>query len=204
MNLSRLSHITCALFLSTFSQLSWAARPFVTDDARLATANHCQLESWMRIYQSGLEQWMLPACNLGDNFEMTLGAGNYQDRKQDYQTQDWVFQMKTLIKPLAVNGWGLGFALGRVMHPDIQPGPNQLGNTYFYIPLSVSFAEDAVVMHFNAGMLHDRQQSSNKHTLGMGGEFALGQRLRGIAEVFGDDTQPAFYQFGLRYAVIPD
>lgn len=181
-----------------------AARPLVTDDARLTNAHSCQLESWMRSYQGGQELWALPACNLGENFEITLGGGTYRNRDDHYQTEDWVGQFKTLFKPLEPNGWGVGFAVGRVMHPDIQPGPNQLGNTYFYVPASFSWYDDAMIVHVNAGMLRDRQQARNKLNMGLGAEFQLGGPFKGVAEVFGDHTQSPFYQVGLRYSLVPD
>ncbi|MEW6563131.1 MAG: hypothetical protein AB1400_07865 [Pseudomonadota bacterium] len=47
------------LVLIAFSLLlptpAWAARPFVTDDARLTKANSCQLESWTRSYSGSRE-----------------------------------------------------------------------------------------------------------------------------------------------------
>lgn len=181
-----------------------AARPLVTDDARLTTAHHCQLESWMRSYEGGQELWALPACNLGDNFEITLGGGSYHNSDAHYRTEDWVAQFKTLIKPLQTNGWGIGLAVGGVMHPDIQPGPNQLGNRYFYIPVSRSFSDDAVIVHMNIGMLRDRQAQQTKLSLGLGSEFRLQGAFKGVAEVFGDDTQNPFYQLGLRYSLVPD
>ncbi len=52
-----------------------AARPFVTDDARLTTAGSCQLESWTRFYADSTEVWALPACNPTGNLELTLGVG---------------------------------------------------------------------------------------------------------------------------------
>lgn len=181
-----------------------AARPLVTDDARLTNAHRCQLESWQRSYQAGQELWALPACNLGGNFEITLGGGSYFNRDNDYRTEDWVGQFKTLFKPLETNGWGVGFAAGKVMHPDIQPGPNQLGNTYFYLPISFSFRDDDVVVHLNAGMLRDKQQAQNKFNLGVGAEFKLVGPFKGVTEVFGDHTQAPFYQVGLRYSLIPE
>ena len=39
-----------------------AARPFVTDDARLTTAQSCQLETWVRTYPDSREAWALPAA----------------------------------------------------------------------------------------------------------------------------------------------
>jgi hypothetical protein len=193
-----------SILCAGFSASAYAARPLVTDDARLTNAHSCQLETWMRSYQSGQELWALPACNLGENFEITLGGGSYHNRDNDYRTEDWVGQFKTLFKPLERNGWGIGFAAGKVMHPDIQPGPNQLGNTYFYIPVSFSFRDDDVVVHLNAGMLRDKQQARNKLNMGIGSEFKLTGPFKGVAEVFGDHTQAPFYQFGLRYSLIPE
>ncbi len=198
------TRLTWTLFFVLMPAVSQAARPLVTDDARLTNPHACQLETWTRQYEGGQEFWALPACNFGENFEVTLGGGSYHDRGQGYHTEDWVAQFKTLFKPLESNGWGWGLAAGRVMHPDIQPGPNQLGNTYFYIPVSWSMLQDDVVVHLNVGMLRDRQQSQNKATLGLGSEFQMGQRLRGIAEIFGDHTQAPFYQFGVRYSIIPN
>lgn len=192
------------IFLFWIPHVSYAARPLVTDDARLTNAHSCQLESWMRSYQGGQELWALPACNLGENFEITLGGGTYHNRDDNYRTEDWVAQFKTLFKPLETNGWGVGLAVGRVMHPDIQTGPNQLGNTYFYIPVSFSIRDDDVIVHVNIGMLRDRQEDRNKLNMGLGSEFKLTGRFKGVAEVFGDDTQNPFYQVGLRYSLVPD
>jgi hypothetical protein len=158
----------------------------------------------MRSYQGGQELWALPACNLGENFEITLGGGSYRNSDDNYHTEDWVAQFKTLFKPLETNGWGIGFAAGRVMHPDIQPGPNQLGNTYFYVPVSFSLRDDDVIVHVNVGMLRDRQEDRNKVNMGVGSEFKLGGNFKGVAEVFGDHTQNPFYQVGLRYSLVPE
>lgn len=180
-----------------------AARPFVTDDARLTTAGSCQVESWMRIYPDSRELWALPACNPGGNFEVTFGGG-YAKHDSESGTADYVLQAKTLIRPLTSNDWGLGLAAGTVRHPEIHPGPNQLGNTYAYVPFSVSFADDAVVVHANLGWLRDRDSQRDALTWGIGGEFRLNERLIGIAEAFGDNHDQPFWQTGLRYAILPD
>lgn len=204
MRIALSARVMCAIFLWLWVSDVQAARPLVTDDARLTNAHACQLETWVRLYQGGNELWALPACNLGENFEVTLGGGIYHDQAQSYRTEDWMLQFKTLFKPLETNGWGWGLAVGRVMHPDIQPGPNQLGNTYFYVPVSFSYLQDALIVHVNVGMLRDRQEARNKATIGVGSEFKLTDHMRGIAEVFGDQTQNPFYQVGLRYSLIPE
>lgn len=191
------------LLCVVFSSPAWAARPFVTDDARLASASSCQLETWTRIYSDSTELWALPACNLTGNFEITLGAGT---AKSDgvATTHDYVLQFKTLLKPLESNGYGVGFGIGTVKHPEIKPGPNQLGNTYAYVPVSISFNNDQTVMHGNLGWLRDRASGRNNLTYGVGGEFRLATQFTAIAEVFGDNRSKPFIQVGLRYAVIPE
>lgn len=193
---------TLLLPLALLSLPALAARPFVTDDARLTTGGSCQLESWTRIYPHSQEVWALPACNPAGNFEVTLGGGRARNDGEQ-KTADYVLQAKTLFKPLESNGWGIGLALGTVRHPEIHPGPNQLGNTFAYIPMSVAFLDDRLVLHTNLGWLRDKASHSNRLTWGVGGEFQLSDRLMAIAETFGDDRQRPYWQTGLRYAIIP-
>jgi hypothetical protein len=189
-----------ALFLCT---PSWAARPFITDDARLTTEGSCQLESWMRTYTDSREFWALPACNPGGNLEFTVGGGVASSTDGTAST-DYVFQLKTLFKPLATNGWGLGVAAGRVQHPEIHPGPNQLGNTYAYLPFSASFNKDRFITHANLGWLHDDASSQDRTTWGLGGELQTSPRSALIAETFGDDKTQAYWQMGVRFFLIPN
>ncbi len=50
-----------------------AARPMLTDDARIVDPKSCQLESWVRDSKHVTEYWALPACNVGENLEVTIG-----------------------------------------------------------------------------------------------------------------------------------
>jgi len=197
----RLKNLACtALIIPT---CAFAARPFVTDDARLTTAGSCQLESWMRIYPDSKELWALPACNPTGNLEFTVGGG--RARHDDAPaTSDYVFQAKTLFRPLETNDWGIGFAVGTIRHPEINPGPNMLGNTYAYIPLSVSLNDDKVILHANLGWLKDKASGQNNLSWGVGGEFKVHARLLGIAETFGDNRSMSYGQVGVRYSVRPD
>ncbi len=180
-----------------------AARPFVTDDARLTIGGSCQLESWMRSYPESKELWVLPACNPTGNLEFTFGGGGAR-QEGVRATNDYVFQAKTLFRALETNSWGWGLAAGTIRHPEISPGPNMLGNTYFYIPLSVSLRDDKVIAHVNLGWLKDKASGRNSASWGIGGEFKLRSRLLGIAETYGDNRGMSYGQVGVRYSVIPD
>ena len=181
---------------------AWAARPFVTDDARLTTARSCQLETWARVYRHSHEVWALPACNPTGELELTIGGGAAKTEGTDW-TDDYVFQAKTLFRPLETNGWGIGAAAGVIQHPKVNPGPNLLGNQYAYVPLSLSLADDLLIIHANAGWLHDRATRKHQATWGLGAELNLNTRWTLIGESFGNSVDTPFWQTGVRYSLIP-
>ena len=191
------------IFFVAMAFNAWAARPFVTDDARLTSAGSCQLESWQRQYQNSRESWALPACNLYGNFEVTLGAG-YASATDSSNTTDYVIQGKTLFRELTTNSWGWGLAVGKIAHPSINPGPNLMGNTYAYVPISRSFLDDDVIMHTNLGALRDRATGMVNGTWGVGSEIKLSERTLGIMEMFGDNHNKPYWQLGARYSVVPN
>jgi hypothetical protein len=178
--------------------ISHAARPMITDDARLTDAGACQVESWAHLHKDNHEFWALPACNPGGNFELTLGGALAYDNGQA-RSGALVVQGKTLFKPLETNGYGVGLAMGYAT----QPGNGQSGSPYFYIPVSFSMADDRVVIHTNIGNLRERETQTNRMTRGVGTELQTSERLYVIAETFGQDKGSAFFQTGLRYWVVP-
>ncbi len=194
-------------FLFTLSLL-WcapevrAARPFVTDDARMTTAGSCQLEAWTRLYRNSEEYWALPACNPTGNLELTLGGG-MASTPASKRSDDYALQAKTLFRKLDTNGWGIGAAIGTIRHPSVNPGPNLLGNVYAYVPLSMSFANDLLVVHVNGGWLHDKATARHQGTWGLGTELNLDSRWTLITETFGNTVDTPYWQAGFRYSVIP-
>ena len=58
---------------NTFS-VARAARPMMTDDARIVDPKSCQLESWVRDSKHMTEYWAQPGCNVGENAEITIGG----------------------------------------------------------------------------------------------------------------------------------
>ena len=85
-----------ACLLGSLSLHAVAARPFVTDDARLTNAGSCQLESWARLYRDSHETWALPACNPTGNFEVTAGGG-YARSDNSQGTNDYVHRQHYLV-----------------------------------------------------------------------------------------------------------
>lgn len=184
---------------------AYAARPFVTDDARLTTEGSCQVETWTRSYQSSLETWALPACNPTGNLEFTVGGGRaYFDAVATPTSTDYVYQAKTLFRKLDEHTTGIGLAVGMMHHPSIQVGPNQHGNQYAFIPISVPLHEDRLIMHLNPGILRDKASQETRKTWGVGFEFNATSRWMLIAESFGDSSTGSYWQSGVRFAIIPN
>lgn len=195
--------LVALLFILT-SKNAIAARPMVTDDARLTKGGSCQLESWVRVNPNSTELWALPACNPSGNFEMTLG-GAFSKVDNQKSTTDIIVQAKTLFRELKTNDWGIGFAIGTANHQNSEyPGPNGLGSTYAYIPISISSFDDKLITHINLGYIHNRKSSLDSASWGIGAEVKVIPNLLYILETYGDHRSSPFIQTGLRYSVIPD
>lgn len=192
-----------AAVLMLAGENGWAARPMITDDARITDAKACQVESWVRVNRDSHERWALPACNFSGNWELTAG-GAVGNADNGMHTTDVLVQGKTLFRPLTTNDWGAGLTLGTVRHPQINQGSNLLGDMYAYVPLSFSFANDRFVLHTNLGALHERAGRRNRATWGIGSETELTDSTWLIAETYGQSGQRGFYQVGLRHWLVPN
>ncbi len=176
-----------------------AARPMITDDARITDPHACQVENWVYLAEHRIREfWALPACNPGGNFEITAG-GALARADGSPQSGAVVIQGKTLFKPLDTNGWGIGLAAGYAT----QVGSGQSGGPYFYVPGSLSLADDRVVLHINLGATYYGDIERARMTWGLGSETAATERLFVITETFGQNVGRPSLQGGLRYWIVP-
>ena len=182
-----LAHVLAAS-LGAFSIAAQAARPFVTDDARIV--DNCQIETFykeQRTY-SGSEFWFLPACNtaivgLPWSFEVTAGGNRIEEDRNG------ILQAKFLLKKLQPNDIGYALSLG-VFGSD----------PYFNFITSRSFANDRFVVHGNLGSFRD-----TGGIWGIGLEALLAApRVYGIVETYGQHRETPTWHYGIRFWVIPD
>lgn len=180
-----------------------AARPMVTDDARIVDAKACQVESWVKANRDSTEFWALPACNPTGNLELTFGGARTRENGESAFTDEQL-QAKTILRALETNGWGVGLAVGTVRHPRRETENGWPGDPYFYVPASFSFYDDRWVLHLNAGAVRFRDEGRNVFTWGLGNEVRLRDDLFFIPEVFHNASGRPFYQLGLRHWVVKD
>lgn len=195
-------HATLGAIVLAAVQPAMAARPLVTDDARLVDPKSCQLESWMQVQSGGNEFWALPGCNPTGNLELTLG-GSMQRADGRLDASNIQFQGKTLLKPLESNGYGVALSVGVVHHPNADP-KRVFGNVYVNVPVSVSFADDRFVLHVNAGGRRDTEDRLYRMTWGVGSETQLHPRVYLVAETFGENKGHPSFQAGLRFWLVKD
>lgn len=190
--------LVCIL-LSTSAQ---AARPLVTDDARITAQGSCQVETWLQGYRDSTEYWLMPSCGLTDWLE--IGAASswlYENNGSAHDST--LLQLKGLFKALPEDGgWGAGLVVGA--RSGQGASNDYLGSSYIYAPISIIPVE-GIAVHFNPGWqrlkIDDHYWQS--WTWGVGTEINLIPRIQGIAETFGDD-QASYYQGGLRLWIIPE
>ncbi|KAA6123724.1 hypothetical protein [Cupriavidus cauae] len=192
-----------AALLLCLSPLAWAARPLVTDDARIVDPQSCQLESWLRFNRDGTERWALPGCNFTGNFEWTFGGAvqRYGDGPGNAIT-DLQFQGKTVLKPVETNGYGVALTLGMTEYPKAERRRTP-GGLYLNLPLTVSMRDDRLLLHANFGATHDRAERQTRMTWGVAGEAAVSERWAMIAESFGESGDKPWIQLGARVWIVP-
>ena len=173
-----------------------AARPFVTDDARIVDRDGCQLETFVKRQRrfDESEFWLLPACNPW-GAELTAGHSRVDSTLGDTRTT--ILQAKMLLKPLETNGAGFALTLGTFYGAATSPYLNAIG--------SFSFADDRVVVHANLGALRDGAARSSRGTWGVGAEVLLiAPRLYGIIEAYGQRGDKPTAHTGLRIWIVPN
>ena len=180
---------------------SFAARPMITDDARIIDPQSCQLESWAKASKSAEEYWALPACNPFGFFELTLGGSKFQGHDTS-GSSDRVIQAKTVFRELKPNDWSIGLALGRANH--LFKSDERNHDTYGYIPITWSFNDDHQFLHLNLGAVKKQLDSVTKKTWGLGTEFEITPRTFLIAETYGLEGVKPSYQAGVRHWLLPN
>ena len=183
-----------AVFLA--APLAHAARPFVTDDARIVDKDGCQIETFVKRQRRYDEKefWFLPACNPW-GAELTVGHSGVEGTTGD--TSATILQAKMLLKPLATNGAGFALTVGTFYGKTTNPYVNAIG--------SFSFADDRVVLHTNLGALRDNVAGMTRGTWGAGAEILLlAPRLYAIAETYGIRGEKPTAHTGLRIWIVPN
>ena len=178
---------------------SYAARPMLTDDARIVDPKACQLESWVRDSKHTTEYWALPACNVGENTELTIG-GSLEGENGHSSFASELYQIKSIIRPIALNQTGYSIVLGNGRDPK-RTTSKVIQDWYLNVPISYPY-NDRLVIHTNLGVTHLTDEKTEKINWGLSSEYNYNERVDLISEVFNQYSNNTYFQFGLRYWLI--
>ena len=198
--------IVHCLFASVLSAAgsAQAARPFVTDDARVLDEGGYQLETFLKQQRAFRERelWFLPAHNPFGRVELTLG-GMWVASAPEGNSRSLIAQAKTLLKPLETNGSGYAVTVGAVR---LSPSGPECGETNPFLNGigSFSVADDTVVIHANLGARRDGAAGTTRGTWGAGAEIRMTARLYGIVETYGERGEKPTRHGGLRIWAVPN
>lgn len=181
-----------------------AARPMITDDARIVDVHACQVESWVRALPGkATEGWALPACNPTGNLELTYGGARTWEQGSGSRFTDEVFQAKTILRPVTDDAWGVALTLGADRHAARAKANGWPGDPYVNVPFSYPMRADTWIAHLNVGAVRLRDSTRTLGTWGFGNEVKLNEGLYFIPEAFRNDYGRPFFQVGLRQWVVP-
>ena len=197
--MKKLLHIPVFALGIFYLNLSYAARPMLTDDARIVDAKSCQLESWVRDSKNVTEYWALPACNVSENLEVTIG-GSLEGENGHSSFANELYQLKTIIQPIAINQTGVSIALGNGRDPK-RTMNKAIQDWYLNVPISYPY-NDRLVIHTNLGVTHLTDEKTEKMNWGLSSEYNYNERVDLISEIFNQSSNSTYFQFGLRYWLI--
>jgi hypothetical protein len=176
-----------------------AARPMMTDDARIVDPKSCQLESWVRDSKHMTEYWAQPGCNVGENAEITIG-GSLEGENGHSSFANEIYQIKSIIRPIDINQTGYSIVLGNARDPK-RAMNKVIQDWYLNVPISYPY-NDSLVIHTNLGVTHLTDERTEKINWGLSSEYNYNERVDLISEVFNQSSNSTYFQFGLRYWLI--
>ncbi|TLD96629.1 hypothetical protein LS71_005740 [Helicobacter jaachi] len=186
---------------------AYAARPMITDDARVVDKNSCQLETW-GVYDGDIgEYWAIPGCNMIFDTEISLGgmmsnAYNVPNGSSALRGEQFIMGAKKIFSDLESKGFSYGIALGNAYN--FRRSLHRY-DYYAYIPASVALRDNTLLLHANLG--YKLQYELNKrqiYNVGLGIEQQLTRYLWILGEGFYERFDRAKYQVGLRIWLLQD
>jgi len=200
--------LSLSVLLLSILNLTYAGRPLSTDDAGVADAGTCQLESWLE-RQDSQHAWVTsPACGVVKGLE--IGAEYVRPehrgtvRAEAGLALKWVPDAWQVSTPWGDLGLGLKLSSGHVKPTG---GGWQTSDSTVAVLASL-LASDAVSVHVNTGVTRDRASQINGTLLNVAAVWTpnvpwllfVETQASSHTDVFGKPVTST----GLRYWLVPD
>ncbi len=190
------NHLIVSLVAVGCTTAAHAARPMLTDDARVVEAGACQVESWAMVQVGVRELWALPACGAGRGIEWSLGAQQSRVAHPGATGFSGLAQYKRLLWDLQAGSVGVAASVGSVLNENAQALP------YVYLPISWMSRDERALVHLNIGRASKPYGILEERTWGLGLEQQLTPSLWAVAERNSPSSSQWQVQAGLRWWVV--
>lgn len=181
-----------------------AGRPLATEDAGVLARGDCEIESFAgrmreRDRASATLLWGQIGCGVGLNTQLAVGIG--RERSASARTEIEAFGGKTFLRELTDDSPGV--ALAYSVYETREPGERFRSDANEY-KLVVTVPVSGGFIHANLGTRIAHRTDEHRTVWALAAEFpgAAGP-VDLMAELFGNDRDPAWLQVGARWAVIP-
>lgn len=203
---ARYAFIAFAICLSFYPL--YAARPMITDDARVVDRHSCQLETW-GVYGGGVgEYWAIPGCNLLFDIEMSMGGMfsnapfGESETNTPFGARQFIIGAKKIFNDLDKDRLSYGLVMGNAYN---FKRSKYRHDHYLYMPISASFFDNTLLLHSNLGYKLERDRQNRQiYNVGLGLEQQLTQRVWILGESFYERFDNAKFQLGLRIWLVQD
>lgn len=192
--------VATALFISGGSL---AAQQYVVDDAVIVAPRSCQAEMW----HGERASWILPACQILPNLEVTVGAGFVNGDGSDRESE-YTLEGKTILREMGPEAWGVGVVVGIGPNPSADVDERVFGDIYLFVPASRVVLDGGLVVHGNLGWRWDRETvpepgqrrrgPAHHLTWGLRADVPIHAHLSLLGETYGEDLERPAVQVGFR------
>lgn len=199
------AHALTVVLALAWTSVSWAVRPFVTDDAEVVGHEHVQIETWVQAERASIEHNVMFAAGPSPWLELSLGFGyGYYGKEAGGGVAGPIGQAKFVFNPLPENGGALGLVVGGQTDTGRGALTPEGWRGFSYLAYTHSLDTGRVLFHVNAGFAyaqgHGREDVWSP-TFGVGTQVMFGGIVAGIGEVFYSDPLDAARDFGFQLGI---
>jgi hypothetical protein len=181
---------------------AWAGRPLATEDAGTLSVGECEIESFAgRMHgPSANVQWAQAGCGVGFHTQLAIGAG--RERAGDERGTSAAIAGKTFVRELTEDQ--AGFAVAYTLGGERRQADGFRHETTEFRGVA-SLPQGDWVFHANLGWQREHAAHRTSSLFGFAVERigAFGA-IDLMAEIFGDDREASWTQFGIRWTVVPE
>ena len=115
---------------------------------------------------------------------------------------EYVAQLKTILVQSTAHHWGVGLVLGTGRDPGLTGIRNPGFNIYTYVPVTISFLNERLIIHDNIGYMYEHRTGHENDrqllTLASRADVQLRKYFVVVGEIYDSAGSEAEFQLGVR------